>query len=65
MKGMVSEQGTEAGTRVVHEWTCSVLSVQLPPVIVIAEANNLAVKYLISLHTDACCGVLTHFSSWK
>lgn len=44
---------------------CSVLSVQLPPVTIIAEANKLAVKYLISLHTDACCGVLTHFSSWK
>lgn len=36
--------------RTISRYTsCSVLSMQLPSVIIIAETNKLAVKYLISL----------------
>lgn len=38
-----------------------VLYKQLSPVVIIAEASKLAVKYLMSLPTDACCGVLLIF----
>lgn len=42
----------------------SILYMQLPLVVIIAEANKLAIKYLVSLHTDACCGV-SHLASWR
>lgn len=49
--------------RTISRYTgCSDLSMQPPTVTIIAEANKLAVKYLISLCTDVCCGVLTRFS---